>query len=45
MTSAGDVAAGIGDSNLCSFGEQVTPNQHQLVRDFVLLDNTCCSGI
>ena len=41
----GDVAAGIGDSNLCSFGEQVTPNQHQLVRDFVLLDNTCCSGI
>jgi DNA-binding beta-propeller fold protein YncE len=41
----GDVAAGNGDSNLCSFGEEVTPNQHKLVRDFVLLDNTYCSGI
>ena len=41
----GDVTTGNGDSNLCSFGEQVTPNQHQLVRDFVLLDNTFCSGI
>ena len=41
----GDVAAGNGDPELCSFGEQVTPNQHQLVQDFVLLDNTYCSGI
>ncbi|MDD5139058.1 MAG: beta-propeller fold lactonase family protein [Verrucomicrobiales bacterium] len=41
----GDVAAGNGDASLCSFGERVTPNQHQFVRDFVLLDNTCCSGI
>lgn len=41
----GDVAAGNGDPNLCSFGESVTPNQHKLVREFVLLDNTCCSGI
>jgi hypothetical protein len=30
---------------LCVFGEQVTPNQHKMVRDFVLLDNTYCSGI
>ena len=41
----GDVARGNGDTNLCIFGERVTPNQHKLVRDFVLLDNTYCSGI
>ena len=41
----GDVAAGNGNPVLCTFGERVTPNQHQLVRDFVLLDNTYCSGI
>ena len=41
----GDVTAGNGDAELCSFGERVTPNQHKLVREFVLLDNTYCSGI
>ena len=41
----GDVKAGDGDPDLCVFGERVTPNQHRLVRDFVLLDNTYCSGI
>ncbi|MCX6565476.1 MAG: bifunctional YncE family protein/alkaline phosphatase family protein [Candidatus Aminicenantes bacterium] len=41
----GDVPAGNGDPALCIFGERVTPNQHQLVREFVLLDNTYCSGI
>jgi len=41
----GDVAAGNGDPALCIFGEEVTPNQHKLVREFVLLDNTYCSGI
>jgi DNA-binding beta-propeller fold protein YncE len=41
----GDVAPGNGDPALCIFGEKVTPNQHKLVRDFVLLDNTYCSGI
>jgi DNA-binding beta-propeller fold protein YncE len=41
----GDVAEGNGDTNLCEFGERVTPNEHQLVRDFVLLDNTYCCGI
>lgn len=41
----GDVAAGNGDPALCIFGEKVTPNQHKLVREFVLLDNTYCSGI
>ncbi|MGP8235668.1 MAG: bifunctional YncE family protein/alkaline phosphatase family protein, partial [Limisphaerales bacterium] len=41
----GDVAAGDGDPDLCVFGEKVSPNQHKFVRDFVLLDNTYCSGI
>jgi YVTN family beta-propeller protein len=41
----GDVAAGNGNADLCVFGERVTPNQHKLVRDFVLLDNTYCCGI
>ncbi|HDT14275.1 MAG TPA: phosphoesterase [Candidatus Aminicenantes bacterium] len=41
----GDVRAGNGDPELCVFGEEVTPNQHKLVGEFVLLDNTYCSGI
>ena len=41
----GDVKEGNGDPSLCVFGENITPNQHQFVHDFVLLDNTYCSGI
>ena len=41
----GDVNSGNGDPELCVFGETVTPNQHKIVREFVLLDNTHCSGI
>jgi YVTN family beta-propeller protein len=41
----GDLAAGNGDPRLCVYGERVTPNQHALVREFVLLDNTYCAGI
>ena len=41
----GDVPGGNGDADLCVFGERVTPNQHRLVREFVLLDNTYCSGV
>ncbi|MHB8521518.1 MAG: alkaline phosphatase family protein [Limisphaerales bacterium] len=41
----GDMREGNGDPGLCVFGEKVTPNQHKMSRDFVLLDNTCCSGI
>ncbi|HEY3856982.1 MAG TPA: bifunctional YncE family protein/alkaline phosphatase family protein [Verrucomicrobiae bacterium] len=40
----GDVKEGMGDPTLCNFGEQVTPNQHKLVHQFVLLDNTYCCG-
>lgn len=41
----GDVPEGNGNPSLCIFGEEVTPNQHKLVREFVLLDNIYCSGI
>ena len=41
----GDIKEGHGDAELCTFGERVTPNQHRMVRDFVLLDNTYCCGI
>jgi DNA-binding beta-propeller fold protein YncE len=35
----GDVKTGNGDTSLVLFGERITPNQHKLVNDFVLLDN------
>jgi len=41
----GDVKVGNGDPDLCVFGGRVTPNEHKLVHDFALLDNTYCSGI
>jgi YVTN family beta-propeller protein len=41
----GDLPQGNGDPGLCVFGERITPNQHKLVQDFVLLDNTYCSSI
>ena len=41
----GDVPKGNGNESLCIFGKKVTPNQHKMVNDFVLLDNTYCSGI
>ncbi|MGA3266997.1 MAG: alkaline phosphatase family protein [Verrucomicrobiota bacterium] len=41
----GDVTNGDGNTNLCVFGEHVTPNEHKLVRDFTLLDNTYCCSI
>jgi DNA-binding beta-propeller fold protein YncE len=41
----GDVKPGNGDPELCIFPERITPNQHKMAREFVLLDNTYCSGI
>ena len=35
----GDLPQGNGDPTLCLFPERVTPNLHQLAREFVLLDN------
>ena len=41
----GDIERGNGNKELCIFGNSVTPNQHKLVDQFVLLDNTYCCGI
>jgi YVTN family beta-propeller protein len=35
---------GNGNPELTIYGEAVTPNQHQLARDYVLLDNLYCNG-
>lgn len=35
----GDLPQGNGDPGLCLFPESITPNHHQLAREFVLLDN------
>ncbi len=40
----GDVAAGNGDTSLALFGEKITPNQHALAKEFVLLDNFYVDG-
>ncbi len=40
----GDMPEGDGDPALVLFGEEVTPNQHALARQFVLLDNFYCNG-
>jgi len=36
--------AGNGDPNLTIYGEKVTPNHHQIAREYVLLDNLYCNG-
>lgn len=41
--SAGN-PAGNGEPSLTIYGERVTPNEHQLARDYVLLDNLYCNG-
>ena len=40
----GDIKEGNGDTSLVLFGEKVTPNQHRLAKDFVLLDNFYVDG-
>ncbi|HZR20941.1 MAG TPA: beta-propeller fold lactonase family protein [Verrucomicrobiae bacterium] len=40
----GDMKEGNGDPKLCLFGEHVTPNLHQIARDFVLLDSFYVDG-
>ena len=40
----GDMPEGNGDTSLVLFGERVTPNQHKLAREFVLLDNFYVDG-
>ncbi len=40
----GDMKEGNGDTSLVLFGENITPNQHAIARDFVLLDNFYVDG-
>ena len=40
----GDIAEGNGDRSLVMYGEQITPNQHKLARQFGLIDNFYDSG-
>ncbi|HEX5323328.1 MAG TPA: bifunctional YncE family protein/alkaline phosphatase family protein [Capsulimonadaceae bacterium] len=40
----GDIKEGNGDSKLTLFGQNVTPNAHQLAANYVLLDNLYCNG-
>jgi YVTN family beta-propeller protein len=39
-----DVPGGNGDTSLLLFGERITPNQHKLAKEFVLLDNFYVDG-
>ncbi|MEO6645766.1 MAG: bifunctional YncE family protein/alkaline phosphatase family protein [Chitinophagaceae bacterium] len=40
----GDMPEGNGMPSLCIFGDTITPNQHRLAKDFLLLDNYYASG-
>jgi hypothetical protein len=40
----GDLGAGNGDASLAIYGEDITPNQHKLARQFGILDNFYDSG-
>lgn len=40
----GDMKEGKGEPSLCVFGDSVTPNEHQLAKEFHLLDNFYASG-
>jgi YVTN family beta-propeller protein len=40
----GDIPEGNGDTSLVLFGRNVTPNQHALAKEFVLLDNFYVNG-
>jgi YVTN family beta-propeller protein len=44
MTDNSGKSIGNGESKICMFGEKVTPNQHQLARDYVLFDNLYCNS-
>jgi YVTN family beta-propeller protein len=39
-----DMKEGNGDTSLLLFGEKITPNQHAIAREFVLLDNFYVDG-
>ena len=40
----GDMPQGNGMADLCIFGDSITPNQHRLAKDYLLMDNYYVSG-
>lgn len=44
MKDASGKPIGNGDPRITMYGENITPNQHALARDYVLLDNLYCNG-
>ncbi|HEY8781835.1 MAG TPA: bifunctional YncE family protein/alkaline phosphatase family protein [Mucilaginibacter sp.] len=40
----GDMTQGNGTPSLCIYGDSITPNQHRIAKDFLLLDNYYASG-
>jgi len=44
LKDAAGKPVGNGDPALAIYGENVTPNHHQLARDYVVLDNLYCNG-
>ncbi len=40
----GDMQQGNGERALCTYGDSVTPNQHSIAKNFLLLDNYYASG-
>jgi len=40
----GDISNANGDPKLTLFGEKITPNQHALAKQYVVLDNLYCDG-
>ena len=40
----GDITEGNGDSSICIFGKQITPNEHKIVHDYTLYDNFYCDA-
>ncbi|KAB2653087.1 MAG: bifunctional YncE family protein/alkaline phosphatase family protein [Verrucomicrobia bacterium] len=44
MTNAFGQPIGNGDPSVTIYGENVTPNHHQLAREYVLLDNLYCNS-
>ncbi len=44
LTDSSGKRLGNGDPHLTVFGEKITPNQHQLAREYVLFDNLYCNS-
>jgi YVTN family beta-propeller protein len=40
----GDIPEGDGMKSLCIYGNEITPNQHKLAKEYLLLDNFYASG-